>query len=59
MFSLIHPALAKAAAIDQITRPRPPKQRSTRRFALRRAPAPQAARPAEATRPVAAKPAPR
>jgi hypothetical protein len=36
MFPLLHPALAKAAELDHLTRPRPRVRttRSTRRFAL-------------------------
>ena len=53
MFNLIHPALAKAAALDTISHRRTPvhHKRSTRRFALRRAAKRHAAQPAEATQP--------
>jgi hypothetical protein len=57
MFPFIHPALTKAHAVHDITRPRPPKQRSSRRLAVRWASVRRAERPAEAARPTAAKPA--
>jgi hypothetical protein len=55
MHNLIHPALAKTAAVEQITRPRARvrKQRTTKRFAFARISQRRATEPAVATRPVA------
>jgi hypothetical protein len=55
MFNLIHPALAKAHALENASRPRPHEHRSTKRLSLRRAER-RAARATRAARPIAAKP---
>jgi hypothetical protein len=59
MNNLIHPAFVKALAVEPVARPRARarKERTTKRFAFARISQRRSARPAEATRPAAAKPA--